>query len=52
MYHVDTGSYPGALTTLTSDANYFPDGAPSCPFSVAYTMDGTTHRISTSGHSH
>jgi type II secretion system protein G len=52
MYHVDKGSYPGVLTTLTADVNYFPDGAPTCPFSVAYTMDATTHRIVTSAHSH
>ena len=38
MYKIDhtATTYP-ALDTVTADPNYFPDGAPVCPFS-----DGTT----------
>lgn len=50
MYNVDNGSYPSALTDVTSDVNYFPDGAPVCPFGDAYIYSTTTHRVS--DHSH
>ena len=50
MYQIDNGSYPSALTTVTSDANYFPDGAPACPFTTTYDYDSGTHRVT--GHSH
>jgi len=51
MYYADTGGYP-TLAALVADANYFPDGEPCCPSSGAYTMDGTTYRVScdASGH--
>ena len=49
MWHADTGTYPSALTDVTSEPNYFPDGAPVCPFSdgitFPYVMDGTLYRI-------
>jgi len=37
MYKMDKGSYPATLVTLTGDANYFPDGAPACPFNTSTT---------------
>jgi type II secretion system protein G len=37
MYKMDKGTYPALLTTLTGDVNYFPDGAPACPFNTATT---------------
>jgi type II secretion system protein G len=50
MYKMDKSSYPTALTDVTSDANYFPDGAPTCPFSTAYSYSATTHRVATHSH--
>ncbi len=55
MYKMDstTGSYPATLSVLTGDVNYFPDGAPSCPFGSSenpYVYDTTTHRVA--AHSH
>ncbi len=52
MYNIDNDDYPSALTDVTSDANYFPDGAPVCPFgsSNTYSYDSGTHRVS--DHSH
>jgi len=50
MYKMDTGAYPAALTNITSDANYFPDGAPSCPFGTAYVYSGTTNRVAVHTH--
>ncbi len=50
IYNSDTGSYPSALTDVTASTTYFPDGAPTCPFSTAYVMSGTTYRVA--AHSH
>jgi hypothetical protein len=50
MYNVDNDSYPNALTDVTSDVNYFPDGTPVCPFGDAYVYNGTTYRVSDHGH--
>lgn len=51
MYYADTGDYPD-WETLTSDANYFPDGEPCCPSGGTFTLDGTTHRVSCSESDH
>ena len=39
-----------ALSDVTGNANYFPDGAMACPFGTAYVMNGTTYRVE--AHSH
>jgi len=39
------GSYPAALTTITGDPNYFPDGLPVCPRNGTYTYSTTTKRV-------
>lgn len=44
MYHANTDDWPVALTDVTADANYFPDGEPVCPFETAYTL-GSNHRV-------
>jgi type II secretion system protein G len=52
MWKMDstTGTYP-TYSVLTGDPNYFPDGAPVCPFGVAYVI-GANNRISLTGHNH
>jgi prepilin-type N-terminal cleavage/methylation domain-containing protein len=46
MYYVDhDGAWPGTLAGVTGSTTYFPDGAPACPLSGTYSMDGTTHRV-------
>ncbi len=45
MYRADTGSYPGTLDALVSDANSFPDGLPVCPSGGNYEMTGTPPRV-------
>ena len=45
MYQIDNGSYPASLGTVTADVNYFPDGAPTCPFGTSYSYDSGTHRV-------
>ena len=48
LYNANNSSWPSALSDLTSDpnANYFPDGLPSCPFGVTYSYSTSTHRVS------
>jgi competence protein ComGC len=50
LYYANNGSFPAALTNITGDANYFPDGAPVCPFGTTYSYSATTHRVA--DHSH
>jgi type II secretion system protein G len=50
MYKMDKNAYPAALTDVTSDSNYFPDGTPTCPFGTAYSYSATTHRVAVHVH--
>ncbi len=51
-YYFEKGAWPAAdLSDIAADADYFPDGIPTCPVDgSAYTLDSTTHRVT--GHSH
>jgi type II secretion system protein G len=49
-YNNDKGAYPTTLTQMTSDANYFPDGAPVCPFGWAYVYSTTNNRVAPHSH--
>lgn len=51
-YYSENSSWPAALTDITNDPNYFPNGVPVCPAGGHYSFDGTTHRISCSIHGH
>jgi len=44
MYYSSAGTWP-ALADVTGDPNYFPDGAPLCPFATTYGPLGTNHHI-------
>lgn len=50
LYMANNGSWPSALTDVTQDPNYFPDGEPDCPFGTTYVYGSTTHRVA--DHSH
>jgi len=53
LYTANTGSAPSALTDVTQDANYFPDGEPICPVtSGTYSLDSSTDRVDMTDHSH
>ncbi len=49
LFNANTGAWPTALTDVTTDPNYFPDGAPACPLSTTYIynsdnrVDAHTH---------
>lgn len=38
LYQARNDSYP-TLAVLFADTNYFPDGAPVCPFGAPYTLN-------------
>ncbi|MFH1847322.1 MAG: type II secretion system protein [Candidatus Omnitrophota bacterium] len=44
QYRLDNGAWPATLATVTGDTTYFPAGAPACPASGTYSMDGDTYR--------
>ncbi len=44
LYYANEGEWPADLDTILNDADYFPDGAPECPFGTAYQYNSTTHR--------
>ena len=52
LWYRNNGSWPAAdLSDMGTDSAYFPDGLPSCPVDgTAYTLDGTTHRVTGHGH--
>lgn len=50
LYYANEGSWPATLDALTSDANYFPDGAPECPWGTAYSYNSSTHRVTPHSH--
>ncbi len=39
-----------ALSDVTGDADYFPEGALPCPFGDAYVMNGATYRVESHPH--
>ena len=45
MYFAKEGTWPSALTDVTTDPNYFPDEEPKCPFEDDYIYDTTKKRV-------
>ncbi|MHC4105939.1 MAG: competence type IV pilus major pilin ComGC [Planctomycetota bacterium] len=45
LYNANEGAWPAALTDVTGDPNYFPDGAPACPLGTGYNYNGTSNRV-------
>jgi len=45
IYYANKSSWPGTLSTVGGDPNYFPDGTPECPFGQSYTYNTTMHRV-------
>lgn len=45
LYHANNDAWPSDLTDVTEDTDYFPDGAPACPFGVAYSLNSSTNRV-------
>jgi prepilin-type N-terminal cleavage/methylation domain-containing protein len=50
LYKANTGSWPSALTDVTGNEDYFPDGEPNCPYGTAYSL-GANHRVAPHNHS-
>ena len=49
-YYQNEGVWPNNFNELTNDPNYFPDGAPVCPFGNPYTLHGSKHCINLHNH--
>ena len=45
LYYQNEDTWPLNFNDLTNDPNYFPDGAPECPFGNPYTIHGLKNRI-------
>ena len=52
LFTANTGAAPDPLAEVTEDINYFPDGAPLCPFSTAYSLSATTGHVDATTHTH
>ncbi len=50
LYYANEGDWPSQLSDLTTDPNFFPDGAPECPYGTVYSYSTTTHRVSDHTH--
>ena len=50
LYYANEDAWPTALTDVTADPNYFPDGPPACPFNVPYTYNASTKRVDAHTH--
>jgi len=50
LYYANNGAWPSQLTDVTVNTDYFPDGAPACPFGTAYSYSTTTHRVAEHSH--
>ena len=51
LYHAQTGDWPEELADVTGSNDYFPDGAPVCPFGTAYVYSDSTNRVAAHDHS-
>jgi len=49
LYYSNKDAWPVSVTDVTEDPNYFPDGAPKCPFETDYTLNAN-HRVSEHTH--
>ncbi len=54
LYHAEEGAYPGTLSDVSDNTDYFPDGAPKCKVTDAVYTDALTanNRVDITGHSH
>ena len=56
LYIANTGDEPDDIDDVIENEDYFPDGAPKCPFdedgSFPYELDATTGHVDASTHAH
>ena len=45
LFEANTGAAPVVIGDVTGDIDYFPDGAPVCPFGTAYVLNAVTGHI-------
>ena len=49
-YSQNNAAWPATLADVTGSTTYFPDGAPACPFTMAYVYNETTHHVDAHTH--
>ncbi len=53
LYYMRNGAWPNNLKKVTTDTDYFPDGAPVCPITgKKYPNDLVNNRVDASDHNH
>jgi prepilin-type N-terminal cleavage/methylation domain-containing protein len=52
LYIANAGVEPSDIDDVIENTDYFPDGAPECPFDVDYELDAATGHVDTSTHDH
>lgn len=50
LYYTNKAAWPAALTDVTNDPTYFPEGVPECPLGTAYIYNTTAHRVPEHNH--
>jgi len=50
LYYATKGAWPQRIAVITGDPNYFPDGAPQCPFGTPYQYNTAIHRVPSHTH--
>lgn len=51
LHYANTGSWPADLAAIADNVDYFPDGAPECPYDgTSYTYSTVTHRVTEHTH--
>ena len=53
LYYATEGDWPSNYNAIAGNEDYFPDGAPVCPFGDDYEYDGDedgTHRVAEHSH--
>jgi len=50
IYRANKDAWLSSLTDITGNTDYFLDGAPACPFGMAYSYSTTTHWVAEHSH--
>jgi len=50
LYYANEDAWPTALTDVTQNTSYFPDGEPNCPFGTPYVYNGSNKRVAEHSH--
>ncbi len=52
LYYATEGAWPTSTAAITGNTDYFPDGAPACPYEGTFVYEYSTTTKRVAGHSH